>query len=135
MSDSILYYTKELTIQLLGGIFVGSSVNWLFPYPKMHINNSNVLKTSVELLLQVASSSTMAVFYFAWLDNRGWSPTAVLGTAPFWIFMFGSQPKLQQKASSMMKYLLGYIESIDQSLSDEVRKDATDARNRVIGAL
>jgi hypothetical protein len=136
MSDTILYYSKEMTIQLLGGIIVGSSVNWLFPYPKAEMKSSNVLKTTVEVVLQIAACSTMSVFYFSWLQGRGWDPVSTaIGTAPFWIFMFGAQPKLTQKAGGLMKYFLGYVESLDQSLANEARKDVSRVRNDVLGAL
>jgi hypothetical protein len=136
MSDTILYYAKELTIQLGGGLFVGSAVNWLFPYPKSSVKSSNVFKTTVELLLQIAASSTMAVFYFGWLQGRGWDPlTTAIGTAPFWIFMFGAQPKMQQKAAGLGRYFLNFVESMDQSLANEISRDATKLRNDVNKAI
>lgn len=120
-TDSLMFYAKELTVQLGGGLALGGFLNFFFPSHSRERIRGNPGKVVVEVLLQTTVSGAAALFFIGFLRGRGIDPqTTAIGLAPFWIYYLGAQHKLTNKTIDLLDYAGSKLEALDPALEKDI---------------
>ena len=129
MTESIVFYAKELSIQMGGGIAVGSAVNAFFPQHSKERTMNAPAKVLFEVLTQALVAGGVSVFFISFLRGRGFDPqTTAIGLSPFWIYFIGSQSKMTRKTSALIEYAKAKLESVDPEIGKDIKKLENEAK-------
>jgi hypothetical protein len=114
MADTLLFYAKELTTQVTGGLIFGSLLNYMFPDRGSTTTDKMLFKTVLETALQIGLTGAAAIVFIGFLQGRGWDPqSSAIGLSAFWIFLFAGQPKLQAKLTALLDYTATKAEALE----------------------
>lgn len=123
MTDTFTFFAKELTVQMAGGVAMGSAINFFFPSHSPEKINKNPVKTFLEVLIQTLAAGAASLFFIEFLRGRGIDPqTTLVGLAPFWIYFLGAQPKMTRKTAGLIDYVWNKVETLDPEIGKEVEE-------------